>query len=86
MDFFVGVRGDKEDVAAGNLVFAIGRGEIQEELVETELEAVFIERGAAVPLTVVEGAGFEIVDFDGLGGFVEVDVVDFAGQGDAVET
>lgn len=67
MDFTVVVWGDVQDMPFCDSVIGIGWGEIEEEFIEAELEAVGIDSGVAIPFALAEGAGFIVVDFYGFG-------------------
>jgi len=67
IDLAVAVRGDEEDVGAGDGVGLEFRREVEEEFVEAELEGILEESSVGrAPVVGDVLVGFEIVDFDRL--------------------
>lgn len=80
------VGGDEEDVAGGDGVIFIFGGEFDENFIEDKLNHIHKHGGVTMPGFLGVFTGFEVIDGDGFGLGVNLEVVNDAGEGDARET
>lgn len=85
VDLTFDIGSDEEDMSGGDTIITVGGREIEEQFIEFKLQGVFIEGEMPLPIFFMVSASLEIVDFDGFLLRVDINMIKFARERDAVE-